>query len=95
MQGYTVVGYYEDNGNIWVEHVNGHDTNEAVVKAVKKMEKSHNPDYPPAFKKAKKDFSKGFRQNMCIVEVFCGTHRGQTDGVSVSSAINWPGLEID
>jgi len=84
LQGYTVVGYYDDNGQIWVEHVTGHDSTEAVVKAVKKLEKTNGQE----------DFSKGFRENVCIVEVFCGTHRGQTDGESVSAAIDWPGLEI-
>jgi len=85
LQDYTVVGYYDDNGNIWVEHVTGHDTNEAVVKAVKKLEKSNGQE----------EFSDSFRKNVNIVEVFCGTHKGQTDNESVSAAIDWPGLETD
>jgi hypothetical protein len=88
MQGYTVVGYYEDSSQIWVEHVNGHDSNEAVVKAVKKLEKN-------AECQGLAMFSKTFRQNLNIVEIFCGTHKGQTDGNYVSSAIDWPGLEVE
>ena len=84
LQGYTVVGYYEDNGQIWVEHVHGHDSTEAVVKAVKKLEGRNDSTDDPKY----------FRQNVNIVEVFCGTHKGQTDGESVSSAIDWPGLEV-
>ena len=88
-QAYTVVGFYEDNGQIWVEHVQGQDINEAVAKAVKKLEKSTLDETDIAID------SKTFRQSVNIVEVFCGTHKGQTDGGSVSSAIDWPGLEIE
>jgi len=76
---FTVVGYYEDNGQIWIEHTKGHDSSEAVVNAVKSLE-SRNEDCLD-------------RSNICIVEVFRGHHQGQTDGEAVSSAIDWPGLE--
>ena len=82
---YTVVGYYEDNNQIWVEHANGRDYSDAVVKAVKKLERTND----------QKNFSESFRKNVCIVEVFSGLHKGLTEGESVSSAIDWPGLEIN
>jgi len=41
---YTVVGYYENNGNIFVEHVKARDTNDAVVKAVTGIGLTHDTD---------------------------------------------------
>jgi hypothetical protein len=89
IRGYTIVGFYEDNGQIWVEHVQGHDVNEAVVKAVKKLANLDAADTDMT------QDTKSFRQNVCIVEVFCGTHKGQTEDGTVSAAIDWPGLEVE
>lgn len=77
---YTVVGYYEDNGQIWVEYAVAENSSQAVIYAVKALE-SRNEDCLD-------------RANICIVEVFEGHNPGLTDGDHVSSAIDWPGLEV-
>jgi len=81
---YTVVGYYEDNGQIWVEHAEADDTNGAVVAAVKHLEELN--DRP-------NDIS--FREYVCIVSVFEGHLKDLSDAEFVSAAIDWPGLEVE
>ena len=83
MKTYTVVGYYEDNGQPWVEHAEAEDWCGAVVETVKSLEKTDPPSQPYSFD----------RSNITIVEVFEGAHMGLAEHESVCCAADFPGLE--
>jgi hypothetical protein len=85
MNKFTVVGYYEDEGQSYVEHVEAEDWSGAVVAAVKSLEKTNETP---------EDAAKYFRSNVVIVEVFEGHHKGLTEHPSVCSAIDFPGLGV-
>jgi hypothetical protein len=80
MKKFTIIGYYEDSGRIWEGTAQAEDSNDAVVKIVTRLEE-HSED---------KQF---FRENLCIVGIFEGIHHNENEAESVSSAIDWPGLE--
>lgn len=85
MPKFTVVGFYDNNGNIFVQHVEAEDVNGAVTNTVKTLQ--HSPGKPESD-------TKYFRQNLNIVSVLEGHCKDLCEADSVSSAIDWPGLEV-
>jgi len=60
---YTVVGYFLDNNQVWIEHVLANDWMDAFRQAIKQI----------------KLVSKQPADNIMIVEVFNGHHKGQSE----------------
>ncbi|MEI6232899.1 MAG: hypothetical protein WCT04_07600 [Planctomycetota bacterium] len=65
MKSYTVIGYFEDNGQVWCEHVKAETPFEAMQKSVKLLKGRDNEDVPD--------------DNMAVVGVFAG-HRKEIGG---------------
>jgi hypothetical protein len=83
---FSVIGYYEDNGQPFVEHVMAEDWTCGIIKAVELLEKKSG-----AFMS---DARKHFREHVYIVEVIDGHHQGRTEHESICVAIDVPGLEV-
>lgn len=83
---FTVVGYYEDNSQIFCEHVMATDSNDAVKQLIKKIEEKRGVVNP--------DGQKGIRNGICIVEIFRGHHESLNDCSTLSCAFDWPGLGV-
>jgi len=85
---YVVTGYYDDNGQVWAQGASAKDEQQAVIRAVKDLEKSDQGE----------SGSRHFRQNCCIVGVFTnkGGHIREVLGhETVCAAIDFPGLGLD
>ena len=65
MKSFTVIGYFEDNGQVWCEHVKAKTPFEAMQKSVKQLKGRDNEDVPD--------------DNMAVVGVFAG-HRKEIGG---------------
>ena len=89
---YTVIGYFEDNGQIWVEYSTGIDEQRAIVQAVKKLEYKNRLDTEKGMTKEDKKY---FRSNVVLVGVFHGWLKEVSGQDSVCSAIDYPGLEVE
>ena len=65
MKSFTVIGYFEDNGQVWCEHVKSEMPHEAMQEAVKLLKGRGNEEVPD--------------NNMAVVGVFAG-HRTEIGG---------------
>lgn len=73
MRKYTVVGYYEDTGEVWVEHVEAETPYDAFQVASRSIMAFH-------------DLNTMALDNIAVVEAFLGHHKGQIDGDNVAYA---------
>lgn len=80
---YTVIGFYEDNNQIWAEHTSAEGVCEAVVKACTALAKRNE--------RTDDDFFRGLN----IVSVVEGHAKDLNDSETVSSAADWPGMLDD
>lgn len=78
---YTVVGYYEDNSQIFCEHVMASDSNNAIKKLC--WEREQNIEGC--------DSRIASRNNLVIVEIFRSHLESLNDCSTLSNAIDWPG----
>ena len=78
---YTVVGFFEDNFQIWVEFVEAADECEAVALAAKQSFERDGQGYD--------SIAGGFSQNMMVIEIFEGHHEGKNECPTISSAADW------
>ena len=81
---FTVVGYYEDNSQIFCEHVMATDSNDAIKKLCAKREEKMEDE----------DAIKYSRNNIVIVEIFRGHLESLNDCSTLSNTIDWPGLRL-
>jgi len=75
---YTVVGIYDDNDQVWVEHVEAKDPGDAIVTAGRSIT-SKNPGMDSG--------------NVLIVSVFPGQLNDLNETESVASVVDFPGFE--
>jgi hypothetical protein len=78
---FTVVGYYDDNGQVWVQHVTGFTYEDAVAVAVHQAKKAADEGVSVEI------------HDICIVEVFEGHHHGLSTHDHVVPACEWPGVK--
>lgn len=77
---FTVVGLYDDNQQVWVEHIVAEDAGEAVINAGRKLLKREgNEDMDP--------------ENLLIVSVFHGHLYDKNENSAVVSIVDFPGWE--
>ena len=72
MKSFTVIGYFEDNGQVWCEHVKAESPFEAMQKAVKLLKGRDNENVPD--------------DNMAVVGVFAGRRMEISESWAVSYA---------
>lgn len=60
---YTVVGYFADNNQVWIEHVLANDWKDAFRQGVKQIKLVSDQD----------------DDNIVVVEAFLGHHKGQSE----------------
>ena len=78
---YTVVGYFADNGQVWVRHVTGFTYEDAVAEAVRDVKE-----------KASAGVSVGF-DGIAVVEVFEGHNKPVGVHDHLVFACEWPGVQ--
>ena len=88
MPPYTVIGFSEEDGHIFVDHVDAVGPAEAIVIAVEKRE---NDSFDQLDRETYRDY---FRNDTQIVSVLDGHCTDHNDCATVSSAIYWPGLKL-
>jgi len=81
---YTVVGFHEEDGHIFCEHVDAKDVNDAIVKVAQKE--------VSALDKCGLE-ANYMLADINIVEVFADHLEGLNDCTTVSSACDWPGID--
>jgi hypothetical protein len=99
MKDYTVVGYHEDNTQVWVEHTQANDADMAVAFAVCQMAKSRGivkSEIDAAIQIAAKvpellEFSKSLN----VLSVFEGHHQDQLESTTVFCAYDHPEIGGD
>jgi len=80
MDKFTVVGFYDSTGQLFVHHVEANDSSDAVVACYKKMKESAadpddvNPD------------------DLILVEIFKGHLQSQRDDAATCCFSDWPGV---
>lgn len=84
MAQYTVCGFHEEDGHIFCEHVDTESVDEAIVEAVKSAVNSLDKCGIEANYQMKE---------INIIEVFRGHLEPLNDCTTVSSAVDWPGVE--
>jgi len=83
---FTIVGYYEDESQIFTEYVMAVNSNDAVKRLVDKIEKDK--------KAADNGIKKAIRDNIVIVSIFRGQLEDLNDCSQLSNACDWPGLSL-
>ena len=73
MKSFTVIGFFEDNGQVWCEHVKAEAAYEAMQKAVKLLKGRDNENVPD--------------DNMAVVGVFAGRRMEISESWAVSKPI--------
>lgn len=71
---YTVVGYFSDNNQVWIEHVLANTWDDAIRQGIKQI----------------KLVSEQPTDNIVIVEVFQGHHKGQSEQEATCFACDFP-----
>jgi len=77
MNNYTVVGYYDNTGELVVLYVEAEDSADAPIAAYKQL-KEGNPDLVP--------------DDLVLVEIFQGHLRSLRDDTHTCSFGDWPGM---
>ena len=94
MKDHTVVGYHEDNNQVWVEHTQANDADMAVAFAVCQMAKSRGKvasEIDAAFLIAAKNSDLlEFSKDLNVVSVFEGHHQDQLESATVFCAYDHP-----
>jgi hypothetical protein len=80
MAKFTVVGFYDSTGKLFVHHVEAHDSSEAVVACYRTM------------KEAASDPDAVNPDDLILVEVFKGHLDSQRDDGATCSFSDWPGI---
>jgi hypothetical protein len=84
---YTVVGYYDDNGQVWVTHVVAADWQDAVLKSARDLERRND-----ATTHEEREI---LRNNCHLLSVLEGHHCDLNDSDSTCALIDFPGLEME
>lgn len=82
---FTVIGFYEDNGQIFAEHVRAEDWTDAVVKAGNSMCARNDATTP--------EERDDLLANMNLISVLSGWRDDLNECDSVSAFCDQPGLE--
>jgi len=86
MKGFTVVGFYENDSQVWVEHVIALNAEKAVAVAVHQIADRNG---------IPKENFLDYAQGICVVEVFAGLHSGLLESTSTFSAYDHPEVNCD
>ena len=94
MKDFTVVGYHEDNNQVWVEHTQANDADMAVAFAVCQMARSRGQvesEIDTAILIAAKNPDLlEFSKTLNVVSVFEGHHQDQLESTTVFCAYDHP-----
>ena len=74
---FTVVGYFADNGQVWVRHATGFDYEDAVAAAVRDVKKKAGAEL----------------DGIAVVEVFEGHNKAVGVHDHIVFACEWPGVQ--
>jgi hypothetical protein len=78
---YTVVGYFSDNGQVWVRHATGFDNQDAVAAAVRDVREKAGHGIGADF------------EGIAVVEVFEGHNKAVGVHDHIVFACEWPGVK--
>ncbi len=82
LQPYTIIGYYDDEGKGFTEHVMAKNDNDSVVQFCKEREPKCDDV----------EARKYWRDNIIIVDVISGHVESRYDCGHICCASDWPGL---